>query len=286
MKVLLTGANGQLGRCILDRVPADWMVLATDSEQLDITDYKKLEEYIAIQRPDVIINAAAYTAVDRAEQEPEFAQRVNTDAPGYLAELSVKYGCKLIHISTDYVFDGAKNSPYSEDDTTNPINVYGKTKRNGEVKVLAANSNAIILRTSWLFSEYGDNFVKTIIKLAREKEKLDVVNDQFGNPTYAGDIACSIVKIIDNDLRLRGGVYHCMGVPSVSRFDFTLYILTLAQKNNNILYIPSLNSVPTSKFTSIAKRPLYTVLFSIKSECSKLGAYDWKKNLPQVINKI
>ena len=185
MKVLLTGATGQLGRCIQDRFPNEWQLIALDSKELDITDNVKVDQYISEMKPDVVINAAAYTAVDKAETEVEQAFLVNATAVGYLAKACNAIGARLIHISTDYVFDGTSSIPYTTLDAPNPINVYGKSKLAGELLALAHNPLSQVIRTSWIYSEYGNNFVKTMIRLADEgREVISVVDDQIGCPTY------------------------------------------------------------------------------------------------------
>lgn len=286
MKVLLTGANGQLGCCFIDKFPIDWILLATDSQQLDITDNLAVNNFINEHRPDVIVNAAAYTAVDMAEDEQDLAYQVNTVGPKNLAIAAQKYNAKFIHVSTDYVFDGTKNIPYTEEDTTNPINIYGKTKRNGEVAILNNNPSAIIIRTSWVFSEYGNNFVKTMLKLASNKSELSIINDQLGCPTYAGDIANTILTIIMNECD--GGIYHYCGDQSITWFKFASKIFLITEKLNPITTKKiTLKPILTSGYPTKAKRPLYSVLNMNKIEkIAGIKASDWNNALVHVISHI
>jgi dTDP-4-dehydrorhamnose reductase len=170
----------------------------TDIDELDIRSFEKAEEFVTGNKIDCIINCAAYTAVDKAESEPELAAEINARAVSNLARISKKHNIFLIHVSTDYVFDGSNSKPYLETDKTNPVSAYGKTKLQGEEAVMANASSAIIIRTSWLYSSFGHNFVKTILRVAREKGKLNVVNDQVGNPTYARDLAKAIIEIVSS----------------------------------------------------------------------------------------
>ena len=286
MKVLLTGANGQLGHCFIDKFPIDWILLATDSQQLDITDNLAVNNFINEHKPDVIVNAAAYTAVDMAEDEQDLAYQVNTVGPKNLAIAAQKYNAKFIHVSTDYVFDGTKNIPYTEEDTTNPINIYGKTKRNGEVAILNNNPSAIIIRTSWVFSEYGNNFVKTMLKLASNKSELSIINDQLGCPTYAGDIANTILTIIMNECD--GGIYHYCGDQSITWFKFASKIFLITEKLNPITTKKiTLKPILTSGYPTKAKRPLYSVLNMNKIEkIAGIKASDWNNALVHVISHI
>ncbi|OCG44239.1 dTDP-4-dehydrorhamnose reductase [Gilliamella sp. Choc5-1] len=282
MKVLLTGANGQLGHCFKNIFPSDWQLLATDSQQLDITDGLVVDDFVALHRPDAIVNAAAYTAVDKAEDEYELAYKVNAVGPKNLATVAKKYHAKLVHVSTDYVFDGTKRSPYLEDDLTNPVNVYGETKRVGELSALDNYSSAIVIRTSWVFSEYGNNFVKTMLKLSQTRPELTIIDDQLGCPTYAGDIAKTILEMLMNDIQ--GGIYHYCGDKYVSWFQFASKIFATAHElnlmtNSNVTIKPIL----TSAYPTKAKRPLYSVLNMDKIKQLDIKASDWNKALMDVI---
>lgn len=185
MKVLLTGSKGQLGSCFQDRLPAGWEIWATDSDVLDITDLNAVRVAVTNFQPNIIVNAAAYTAVDKAETEHELATLINKVGPENLAVAANEVGARLVHVSTDYVFDGTASTPYIETDVTNPLGMYGLTKLDGEIAVAAVQPEAIIIRTAWVFSEYGNNFVKTMLRLAKERDTLSIVADQRGCPTYA-----------------------------------------------------------------------------------------------------
>ncbi|AVJ16949.1 dTDP-4-dehydrorhamnose reductase [Serratia sp. MYb239] len=269
MKVLLTGSKGQLGSCFQDRLPQGWEVWATDSEQLDITDGVKVHEAVLRFKPDVIVNAAAYTAVDKAESEHELAALINEIGPCNLALAAKEAGARLIHVSTDYVFDGSAKTPYVESAATNPLGVYGKTKLAGEQAVIAALPDAIIIRTAWVYSEYGNNFVKTMLRLGQERDSLGVVSDQYGCPTYAGDIAAAIIELLKNNVK--GGIYHYCGSEDMSWFDFAKKIFELASEtqllNKNVI----VNSIGTKDFKTLAARPQYSVLSNEK--IGKVGVH-------------
>ncbi|MDF1762130.1 MAG: dTDP-4-dehydrorhamnose reductase, partial [Oleibacter sp.] len=225
MKWLITGANGQLGQCLQDRLNSDPNnhVTAYDADKLDITDRDAVLQFINDLKPDAVINAAAYTAVDKAETEEAIAAMVNADAPGYLAEACEAQGIWFGHVSTDYVFNGDSNIAYCETDSVSPTSVYGVTKLDGEQRVIDACSKYFIVRTAWVFSEYGNNFVKTMLRLGRERDSLGVVADQFGCPTYAGDIAdclITMVKLATED-KVESGIYHFAGDLAVNWWSFT-----------------------------------------------------------------
>ena len=188
-KFLITGARGQVGYCLTQQLQGKHDILAVDRDELDITDQSAVQQAVEKFHPDVIINAAAHTAVDRAETEIELSESINVKGPQYLAEAANSVGAVILHISTDYVFDGQRSGKYKESDTTDPQGVYGRTKLEGERAVAAANDKFIVLRTAWVFGEHGNNFVKTMLRLAKTRDTLGVVADQIGGPTYAGDIA-------------------------------------------------------------------------------------------------
>lgn len=284
MKVLLTGANGQLGNCFVDIFPSKWELIKTDAEQLDITDKYAVDRFIAKYKPDAIINAAAYTAVDKAEDEPQLAYNVNVIGPKNLSISSRKYNAKFFHVSTDYVFDGTNNIPYIEEDITNPINIYGETKRKGEIAVLDNDPSAIVIRTSWVFSPYGNNFVKTMLRLATEKQQLSIIDDQLGNPTYAGDLAQLILQLLDK--KMDGGIYHFCGDSSTSWFMFAKKIFEIASNQKIITQFPEIIPVKTEAFPTKATRPKYSVMSVEKLGKYGLSASDWKKGLIHTISKI
>ncbi|AYH15259.1 dTDP-4-dehydrorhamnose reductase [Pectobacterium parmentieri] len=281
MKILLAGANGQLGRCFQDRLPTGWEILATDSASLDITDLAHVEEVVKGFQPDAIVNAAAYTAVDRAESEPEIAEKINVTGPENLAVVASKQGIRLIHVSTDYVFDGSATEPYSEDSATNPLSVYGKTKLAGEQAVTKVSPEAMIVRTAWVFSEYGTNFVKTMLRLAKERDTLNIVNDQRGCPTYAGDLAQAIISLLEKNAE--GGIYHYCGDKEVSWYEFAEEIFKIANKRNTIYSTLTLTAINTGAYPTPAKRPKYSVLSCIKIKSQGIYPSNWVKNLNAII---
>lgn len=268
LKVALTGASGQLG-CSLSKIMGDRVnLLKLDRVTLDITESTQVSEILSVFAPDVIINAAAYTAVDKAEQEPELAEAINSKGPENLAKIATKLDAVLIHVSTDYVFDGRSKKPYEETDDTNPQSVYGLTKLQGEQAIAKNCDRHIILRTAWLFSEYGNNFVKTMLRLAQVRRELGVVADQIGGPTYAGDIADAIISIISqlnpaNDHRF--GLYHYSGEPYVSWYQFANDIFTQAVQQRLIVKEPRVNPITTVEYPTPAKRPAFSML-----NCSKI----------------
>ncbi|WP_350313455.1 dTDP-4-dehydrorhamnose reductase [Dickeya fangzhongdai] len=284
MKVLLTGANGQLGRCFQDRLPDGWSVLATDTDSLDITDEAQVQATVKSWQPDAIVNAAAYTAVDKAESEPELAARINVAGPEYLARAARHLGARCIHVSTDYVFDGTATRPYSETDATHPLGVYGQTKLDGERAVLKVNPAAQIVRTAWVFSEYGNNFVKTMLRLGRERDTLGVVADQRGCPTYAGDIADAIISLLQQ--QADAGLYHFCGDEEVSWHDFAGAIFTIAGEQQLLTRTPVVNAITTEQYPTPAARPAYSTL-----DCGKIARLGiqpsaWREALGVIIPKL
>lgn len=257
-KFLVTGANGQVGHCLVKQLQAKGAdVLGVDRDQLDITDKTAVENCFKFYQPDVVINAAAHTAVDRAENEVALSEAINVQGPRYLAEAACKQGAMILHISTDYVFDGEGTHAYKENDATAPQGVYGRTKLAGEQAVLAANPKAIVLRTAWVFGKHGNNFVKTMLRLGKERDTLGVVSDQFGGPTYAGDIAAALIEIAEQLLRGSSayGVYHFTGYPYVSWYEFAEAIFAQAEKANILEKRPQVNPIKTSDYPTPAKRP-------------------------------
>lgn len=284
MRVLLTGANGQLGQCLKDRFPDEWQVWGTDATELDITNKDTVFNAIEKYQPDVIINAAAYTAVDKAESDVDLARLVNVRGPANLAAAARNINAMFVHVSTDYVFDGASNIPYQECDATNPLGVYGLTKLDGERYVLEEYSSTVIIRTAWVFSEYGNNFVKTMLKLGNEKESLGIISDQYGCPTYAGDIASAIITLIDN--KSEGGIYHFCGDKVVSWYDFANRIFSIAKEmgwNGNIREV---KAITTEQYPTAAKRPRYSVLDCRKISQKNVSPSDWNNALLHVIKEI
>lgn len=255
-RIVITGANGQLGR-ELSRLgavsPNEY--IPTDIAELDITDKAAVESFFAENRVDVIVNCAAYTNVDRAEEDEPTALKINAEAVGHLAEAAKKMDATLIHISTDYVFGTEGNTPRTEDMPTSPLGAYGRTKLAGEKAVAESGCKAIILRTAWLYSEFGGNFLKTMLRLTGENEALKVVFDQVGTPTYAGDLALAIFSIIDGDVyEGREGLYHFSNEGACSWFDFATEIAAAAGHQCRIVPCHS------SEFPSKVTRPPYSVL--------------------------
>lgn len=281
MKILLTGANGQLGRCFQDRLPTEWEILATDTAELDITDLARVEEIVKDFQPDAIVNAAAYTAVDKAESEPELAEKINVTGPENLAIVASKQGIRLVHVSTDYVFDGNATEPYHEDSATNPLSVYGKTKLAGEQAVTQAAPEAIIVRTAWVFSEYGNNFVKTMLRLAKERDTLSVVNDQRGCPTYAGDLAQAIISLLEKNAK--SGIYHYCGDKEVSWYEFAKTIFEMAKQQGIIDKMPQVTAIATEHYPTPAHRPQYSSLSCEKIERLAIKPSDWVGALSHIL---
>lgn len=257
-KFLITGAKGQVGHSLTEQLTGKAEILAVDRDELDITDRDAVFNVVKIFKPDVIINAAAHTAVDRAESEVELSEAINVKGPQYLAEAANEIGAVILHISTDYVFEGTGTGEYKEDDQTNPQGVYGRTKLEGETAVQQANPRSIILRTAWVFGEHGHNFVKTMLRLAKDRDSLGIVGDQFGGPTYAGDIAKALIEIANQILAGKEnafGVYHFTGKPYVSWYEFAKAIFAEAELQNILEKSPLVNSIATSDYPTPAKRP-------------------------------
>ncbi len=281
MKVLLTGAKGQLGRCFCDRLPASWDILATDSETLDITDLEQVKSVVAAYRPNFIVNAAAYTAVDKAEAEYDMAALINEIGPKNLATIANEVGARLVHISTDYVFDGNATTPYMEIADTNPLSVYGKTKLNGELAVSQIQPEALVIRTAWVFSEYGNNFVKTMLRLAPGRDTLGIVADQRGCPTYAGDIAMAIISLLQKEAP--GGVYHFCGDSEITWSEFAEIIFSSALRQGVLQQVPVINSITTAQYPTPAARPKYSVLNCEKIQCEGVKLSSWKDRVSYVV---
>ena len=269
---LITGAKGQVGSQLVQQLQAqpNTTVIATDRNTLDITNRAAVFQAAQTHRPDIIINAAAHTAVDKAESEPDFARAINVDGTRHLAEAAQNIGAAFLHISTDYVFDGKGETPYRESDATAPQSVYGQTKLDGETAALAACPRTIILRTAWVFGEHGNNFVKTMLRLGRDRDTLGIVADQHGAPTYAGDIAAALIKIaqhITTGQPTEYGVYHFSGSPYTSWHGFASEIFRHAAAQNLLPRVPVLNAIATSDYPTPAKRPANSRL-----DCSKIQA--------------
>ncbi len=283
--ILITGADGQLGHCLRDLAKEyqdKYRFFYTDVAELDITDAAAIDKYIIDNQINVIINAAAYTAVDRAEDDEGNAYRINCTAVGNLAKAAKKHGLMLVHISTDYVFSGELATPYVETDTPAPKSVYGSTKLAGERAIVESGCRAVIIRTSWLYSEYGNNFVKTMLRLGAERESLRVVCDQIGGPTYAGDLARVIFCLIENGLEHQGAVfYHFANEGVCSWFDFSKAIMEIAGLSCRV------EAIPTSEYPAKAHRPPYSVFNLSKTKTvAKMNIPYWRDSLVLAINKL
>lgn len=275
MVVLVTGGHGQLGQALQHVAPEFTGVefLFTDFAEVNILDKANLDSYFADKKPDFCINAAAYTAVDKAESEPEKSFEINVTGAKNLAEVCEKYGTTLVHISTDFVFDGNKNTPYTEDDATHPQSVYGKTKRDGEIAIAQTLKKHYIVRTSWLYSQFANNFMKTMLRLAGERSSLGVVSDQIGTPTHAVDLARAILQIITSGKEAYG-IYHFSNEGVASWYDFAKKIFEV----NNVSI--DLQPIPTSAYPTPAARPAYSVLDKSRiKEVFGIEVKDWKEAL-------
>ncbi|MEZ9768231.1 dTDP-4-dehydrorhamnose reductase [Vibrio breoganii] len=268
MRVLVTGCNGQVGHCLVQQLTSRVELLAVDRAELDITSQNDVETLVSKFKPDFIINAAAHTAVDKAEEEEALSFEVNCDGPKFLAESAERVGATLMHISTDYVFPGNKDGVYSEDDATGPLGVYGKSKLAGELAIAEKTNKYIILRTAWVFGEHGHNFVKTMLRLGKDRDALNIVGDQYGGPTYAGDIAGALISMM-NQLSTDGdsslyGIYHFSGAPHVSWCEFAEVIFQEAERSG-LLDAPKVTSITTEMYPTPAARPANS-----KMDCSKI----------------
>ena len=280
---MVTGSNGQLGSEIRELSPLfEYNFFFTQRDSLDISKLDELQEYVEQNKIDVIVNCAAYTAVDKAESDEEAADIVNHLAVQKLAQISKENDIKLIHISTDYVFDGANFKPYVEEDITSPNGVYGKTKLDGEKAMLEINpENSIIIRTSWVYSSYGANFVKTMIRLGKEKESLGVIFDQVGTPTYARDLAKAILEIIPKIKNQNVEIHNYSNEGVLSWFDFAKEIMRMAKLECKV------NPIETKEYPTPAKRPHYSLLnkAKIKKEFDIAIPY-WKDSLDECLKKL
>lgn len=285
IRVLLTGANGQLGQCLQDRFPPSWDILAVDSDRLDITERDQVADAVMEFRPDIIVNAAAYTAVDKAETEQAVCQLVNVEGVRNLARAARLCSAKFIHISTDYVFDGAATQPYTENVPTNPQSVYGETKLAGEIAAAENCPNSMIIRTAWVFSEYGNNFVKTMLKLGKARDNFGVVSDQVGCPTYAGDLAKVIIDIVINS-KFSPGIYHYCGDVPVSWHEFAVCIFEQAATTGLYFAKPVVKAITTAEYPTLAQRPQFSVLDCHKIATLGIVPSDWKQALHDIMNKI
>ncbi len=248
----------------------------TDMPEADITDRQAMSALVEAHGIDAIINCAAYTAVDKAESEPEASRRINVEGPRTLGAVAVKYGLKLVHISTDYVFSGTGHTPIKEDDPTGPSGVYGETKLEGEKAIAAAGCDAVVVRTSWLYSEFGSNFVKTMLRLAETRNEINVVNDQKGSPTYATDLAAAIMTLLDKGFT-GYGVYHYCDAGEISWYDLAVETFRLAGIGVRV------NPITTAEYPAPARRPAYSVLDTARIRSAGVLTPFWKDPLRECI---
>lgn len=284
LRILITGGSGQVGHCLKAQLEGCAELSVPDSSALNIADRHSVRQAVETFRPDYIINAAAYTAVDKAEGDTGRAFAVNRDGARHLAEAAEAAGAAMLHISTDYVFDGAGGAPYDEAAPTAPQNIYGASKLAGEQAVLAACRHAVVMRTSWVFGAHGQNFVKTMLRLGRERDSLGIVADQYGAPTAAADIAAALIAIVrrhtPDQLAECAGIYHYCGSPYASWFEFAETIFAEAAAQGVLAKIPAVKPIATADYPTPAKRPADSRL-----DCGKIrtvfgiGPCDWHSAL-------
>lgn len=290
MRVLITGALGQVGQELMLSAPASWQVSGFGSKELDISDAQKVLDTVQQLQPQLIINAAAYTAVDQAESDLSRAYAVNQHGAHNLAQAAQSVDCPLLHISTDYVFDGQHNQPYTEHDTAAPNSIYGDSKWQGEQAITAICRKHIILRTSWVFGLHGNNFVKTMLRLGRERDALSIVSDQVGGPTSARSIAQALWQIAQQ-YQSSGdgpwGTYHFSGAPTCSWYDFAEEIFAQAAALQLITKVPELKPINTHDYPTPAQRPAYSVLDNTKlNEHLNIMQSHWKTELALMLQAL
>lgn len=281
IKVLVTGADGQLGLSLQNQKSKDERInfIFTSSNKLDITNKSQVFSFFAKGEFDYCINCAAYTAVDKAEIEIEKAYLVNAQAVRNLAEACKEYSTVLIHVSTDFVFDGQKKTPYTEDDNPNPIGVYGASKLKGEQYIQEVLDRYFIVRTSWVYSEYGNNFVKTMLRLSTERSEINVVDDQMGSPTYAGDLAEFLLDLTEKPV-YDYGIYHFSNEGVISWFEFAIKIFLLTNKKVKV------NRISTCDYPTLAERPAYSGLNKSKvSKYKRIQVKDWDVSLKNMCKR-
>ncbi|HET9430805.1 MAG TPA: dTDP-4-dehydrorhamnose reductase [Chitinophagaceae bacterium] len=281
-KILVTGSNGQLGK-ELKQIAAtfpQFEFLFLSREDMPIHHFELVRNFFKTGQYHYCINCAAYTAVDKAEAERGLAFQVNAEAVGVLAAICAEQDCRFLHISTDYVFDGSSRVPYGEDDPTNPQSVYGFSKREGEIQAMQLNSQVIIIRTSWVYSSFGKNFVKTMVRLMKENETINVVNDQWGSPTYARDLAEVILQIVASG-EWHTGIYHFSNEGIITWFEFAMAIRELSGSHCKVC------PIPTSEYPTPAKRPAYSVLDKTKiCNTYHIPLKNWKESLKDCLKVL
>lgn len=285
-RILIIGKNGQIGWELERSLGVLGDIVAADRQSLDLANPDKIRAFMRQTRPNVIVNAGAYTAVDRAESEPELAMAINGTAPGTLAEEAKRLGALFVHYSTDYVFDGTKRAPYTENDTPHPINVYGKTKLAGECAVQAVGGKYLILRTSWVYGMRGKNFLLTILRLLRERDELRVVDDQIGSPTWCRTISDATAHIVAFALRnpdqVEAGLYHLAAAGQTSWYGFAREIAELAAEQGGAQ--KTILPIKSAEYPTPAERPLYSVLATGRLTTPKLRTPDWRTTLRLAFN--
>jgi len=293
MRILLTGKNGQVGYELRRSLSVLGEVLAFGSQDYDLSDISSIKEMTRITRPDVIVNSAAYTSIDKAEKDKFKARAINAVAPSILAAEAVKYGSLMVHLSTDYVFDGTKNEPYSEYDQTNPLNVYGLTKLEGEIGVQKNCSRHLILRTSWVAGVHGNNFLKSILRLSQERDTLNVVDNQFGAPTSAHLISSVISHLVRqayvNPNEFAYGLYHATASGETSWHQYARYIIEKAHQygKHDLLLPNAIRAVKASEYPLPAKRPLNSRLDTSKLiKNFSLNLPDWKTGIDEILEEL
>ena len=285
MKVLIAGAAGQVGRALVDSAPTPIEVVKCSHQNLDVADERVVLSCIRLHAPDVIVNAAAYTAVDRAESEPELARRVNSDGPRYLALAAREVGARLVHVSTDFVFDGASSIPYPPEAPTNPLNVYGVTKRAGEQAVLEVlPGRSVVLRTSWLYAAQGSNFVRTMLRLMCANGAVRVVADQVGTPTAARSVAQAIWKITERPSVT--GIHHWSDAGVASWYDFAVAIADIAELRGLLASAITVTPISTEEYPTAARRPRYSVLDKRSLAVLGIAPVHWRRQLQSVLGEL
>lgn len=285
MKILLAGGSGQLAQELQPILLSVGEVIAVDRTRLDLSQPESIRQAMADIQPDLVVNAGAYTAVDKAESEPELAHAVNGIAPGILAEECEKLGASLIHFSTDYVFDGSKSSAYLETDSTNPLGIYGESKLAGEEAIRKAGNRHIIIRTAWVYGNCGKgNFVKTMLRLGKEREEIRVVADQIGSPSWTADLAAATAQIMPAIGLEDFGTYHYTNSGVCSWYDFAIAIFEEAEKLGFPLKVQRIIPITTAEYPTPAKRPAFSVLSTTKIS-ALLGTYPphWRQGLRQML---
>lgn len=290
MKVLLTGSTGQLGRSLQESIPSGVELIPLGRSLCDLNVPERLAEVVLAYQPDVLINAAAYTQVDKAETERELAFRINTEAPAALADAARQAGARLIHVSTDFVFDGAQGRPYKPDDACNPLNTYGASKRAGELAVLERlPERALVLRTAWVYSRHGGNFVKTMLRLMGSRDTVSVVSDQIGTPTWAGSLAHAVwLAVAKSDI---SGIYHWTDAGAASWYDFAVAIEEEGRARGlvprQVAVTPISSAEYRAQFPTTVPRPSFSIL-DLSATITRFGIVPphWRANLRRMLDEL